>query len=145
MVFLAWLLAIVLGGLGLIPVAGIPFAQVLRPSQGPPVLTKLPTPRQPSASDRRPAVPAEVFAARTATTATQTSPAGKTAKVSTPHGKSTAPGQVKKASTTPVAHGKSTAPGQVKKTSALSTVHGKSTAPGQTKTTTTPVRKPKKP
>ena len=62
LLFLAWLLAIVLGGLGLIPVAGIPFAHVLQPSQGPPVLAKPPQPRQPSASDLRPAVSAKVFA-----------------------------------------------------------------------------------
>src|SRR6266852_702119 len=63
LLFLGWLLAIVLGGLGLIPVAGIPFTHVLRPSQGPPALAKLPKPRQPSASDLRPAVSAKVFAA----------------------------------------------------------------------------------
>ena len=56
LLFLGWLLAIVLGGLGLMPIAGIPFAHVLRPSQGPPALAKLPQPRQPSASDLRPAV-----------------------------------------------------------------------------------------
>jgi hypothetical protein len=42
LIFLAWLLAIVLGGLGLMPVTGIPFAHALRPSQGPPPLAKLP-------------------------------------------------------------------------------------------------------
>src|SRR5713101_5315233 len=64
LLFLAWLLAIVLGGFGLIPVAPIPFVHVLRPSQGPPALTKLPKSRSPSASDLRPAVPAKVFAAK---------------------------------------------------------------------------------
>jgi len=62
--FLGWLLAIVLGGLGLMPVTGIPLVHVLRPSQGPPPLAKVPRPRQPSAADLRPAVPAKVFAAR---------------------------------------------------------------------------------
>lgn len=145
LVFLGWLLAIVLGGLGLIPGAGIPLVHVLRPSQGPPALTKIPTPRPPSASDLRPAVRAAVFAAKTPTTAKRTSPAGKATKAGTAHGKSTAPGQAKKASTTPAVHGKSTAPGQIKKASTLPAAHGKSTAPGQTRTTTMPVRKPKKP
>jgi len=63
--FLAWLLAVVLGGLGLTPVVGLPFTHVLRPSQGPPALGKV-RPRQPSVSDLRPAVPAKVFAARAA-------------------------------------------------------------------------------
>lgn len=145
LVFLVWLLAIVLGGLGLIPVAGIPLVHVLRPSQGPPVLTKLPTPRQPSPADLRPAVRAEVFAAKTATTVDRASPAGKTARAGSPRGKSAAPGQIKRASTTTVAQGKSTAPGQIKKASTTPAGHGKNTAPGQAKKTTTPDRKPKKP
>src|SRR5258708_17914826 len=64
LLFLAWLLAIMLGGLGLIPVAPIPFTHVLRPSQGPPALTKLPKPRPPSTSGLRPAVPAQGSAAK---------------------------------------------------------------------------------
>jgi hypothetical protein len=128
LLFLVWLLAVVLGGLGLIPVAGIPFTHVLQPSQGPPVLTKLPQLRQPSASDLRPAVPAKVFAATVGKTGQQP-PGGTTGS----HGKSaTAPGQTK---TSP----SSTAPGQTK-TSPSSTAPGQtktspsSTAPGQTKT-----------
>ena len=65
--FLGWLLAIVLGGLGLMPIAGIPLAHVLKaPRRGPPPLVELPKPRTPSASDLRPALPASVFAAKTA-------------------------------------------------------------------------------
>src|SRR5216684_2057425 len=70
--FLGWLLAIVLGGLGLVPVAGIPLTHVLRPSQRPPPLATLPEPRKPSASDLRPALSAPVFAARTAKVTQQT-------------------------------------------------------------------------
>ena len=51
LLFLAWLLAIVLGGLGLMPVAGIPLTHALRPSQGPPVLPEVLKPRPPSPSD----------------------------------------------------------------------------------------------
>lgn len=114
LVFLAWLAATVLGGLGLIPVTGIPFAHVLRPTLGPPPIVKPLRPRQPSVSDLRPALPA-------------VTPVRKGV-----HGKSAvAPGHSRTATT----HGKSTvAPGQTRTT----TTHGKSTtAPGQTKTTTT--------
>ena len=136
LLFLAWLLVIVLGGLGLIPVAGIPFAHVLQPSQGPPVLAKPPQPRPPSASDLRPAVSAKAFAASVGKAGTQAS-VGATGS----HGKSgTAPGQTKTNPSSTVSHGKSgTAPGQTK-TSPSSTAPGQtktspsSTAPGQTKT-----------
>ena len=69
LVFLAWLVAIVLGGLGLLPVAGIPFTHVLQPAKGLPPLVKIPTPRQPAAAVLRPALTAKAFAA-------QGSPAG---------------------------------------------------------------------
>jgi len=125
LLFLGWLLAIVLGGLGLVPVPGVPLARVLQPAQGPPALTKLPQPRQPSASDLRPAVTAAVFAAG----------------VGSSHGKSaSAPGKTK--TTAPTANGSpgksATAPGKTKTTTTLPAVHGKSTAaPGKTKTITT--------
>jgi len=117
-VFLGWLLVIVLGGLGLTPIAGLPLTHVLRPSPGPAPVVKLPPPRQPSASDLRPAVPAKVFAKRLAKAAHRKS--------------STAPGQTK---TTTISRGKSTtAPGHTKTTPA----RGKSgTSHGHTKTTTT--------
>lgn len=145
LVFLGWLLAIVLGGLGLMPVAGIPLTHVLRPSQGPPPLSRLPKPRQPSVSDLEPAVPAKGTVAPARIT-----PAGpgrsavapghtkKTPAASPRHGKSTsAPGHTKTA-TVAGSHGKSTvAPGQTKTTPVVPAGHGTSTvAPGQTKTTT---------
>jgi hypothetical protein len=143
LLFLAWLLAVVLGGLGLMPVAGIPFTHVLRPSQGPPVLTKLPQPRQPSASDLRPAVSAKAFAATVGKGGRQVpdSSAGS-------HGKSsTAPGQTKTSTSSTVTHGKSsTAPGQTKTSTSSTVTHGKSsTAPGQTKTTSVSTVSSKKP
>ncbi len=153
LLFLAWLLAIVLGGLGLMPIAGIPGVNALRPSQGPPPLAKLPQPRQPSVSDLRPAVSAEAFAATvdqsmpgssttthgksgTAPGQTKTNPSS-----TTTHGKSgTAPGQTKTNPSSTVTRGKSvTAPGQTKTNPSSTTTHGKSaTAPGQTKTTKKP-------
>jgi len=122
--FLGWLLAVVLGGLGLVPVAAIPFAHALRPSQGPPVLARL-RPRQPSTSDLLPAVPAQAFAARV-------SRAGQ-------HGRSaTAPGQTKTSTSSTVSPGRSTtAPGQTKTNPSSTVSRGRSaTAPGQTKTST---------
>ena len=55
--FLAWLLAIVLGGLGLGPVAHVPLFRILRPSPGPPP-APLPAPRVPAPADLLPAAPA---------------------------------------------------------------------------------------
>jgi hypothetical protein len=127
--FLAWLLAIVLGGLGLIPIPAIPFTHILRPA-APPALVNPPVPRQPSASDLRPAVPAKVFAAKV----------GKARRpVAGVHGHSaTAPGHAG------VPRGRSTtAPGRTKTSSSSTVSHGRSsTAPGQNRTTTTRSRKP---
>ena len=172
LLFLGWLLAIVLGGLGLVPVAGIPLTHALRPSQGPPALAKLPKPRKPSAADLRPALSAQVFAAMTAKAAQQASHVGLRAQAipgaRASHGKSaTAPGQTRTTPALAGAHGQSalapgqtktnpaagashgnsaTAPGQTGTTPALTAAHGQSAvAPGQTKTTTTSVRNPKKP
>jgi hypothetical protein len=171
LLFLGWLLSIVLGGIGLMPVAGIPLTKVLRPSRGPPPLAKLPKPRTPSASDLRPALSAEVFAARTANAAQRASHVGLRARKTIPgarasHGKSaTAPGKTKATPPVAAAHGRSpVAPGQTKKNAAAGALHGKiatapgkptttpapangrsAAAPGQTKTTTTSVRQAKKP
>jgi hypothetical protein len=137
LLFLGWLLAIVLGGLGLIPVAGIPFTHVLRPSQGPPALAKLPKPRQPSASDLRPAVSVKVFAARVRR-ARQQAPGS---VIGARGRSSSAPGHAA------VPHGLSTtAPGQTKTSPSSTVSHGRSTtAPGQTKTTSTATVRSKKP
>jgi hypothetical protein len=157
LLFLGWLLAIVLGGLGLMPVAGIPFAHVLRPSQGLPVLAKLPQPRQPSAADLRPAVSANGFVARVGRAGQQAprsviGPRGRSSsapgRAAVPRGRSaTAPGQAKTSPSSSVPHGRSaTAPGQAKTSPSSSVPHGRSaTAPGQTKTTSTPTVPSKKP
>ena len=149
-VFLGWLLAIVLGGLGLLPVAGIPLAHVLRPSPGPAPLTKLPPPRQPTASDLRPALSATQFAARAATTRRQ-SPAtrsqGRSASAPghsavAPGHSAVAPGQTKTRTNGNTA--RKLAPGRSTTTSARTTkkplpsAKGRSTtAPGQTTTRST--------
>jgi hypothetical protein len=53
-----WLLGLVLGGLGLDPVPGIPFARSLRPAVAPPAVPRLPRPSPPSPADLQPALPA---------------------------------------------------------------------------------------
>jgi hypothetical protein len=152
-VFLAWLLAIVLGGLGLVPVDGIPFTQALRPSRGPAPIAKLPEPRQPSASDLRPARPAGVAVATgTAAHGAQSNPVqhrgqsatapGRTKTTtlvrSSPGRRATAPGQTKTTTTAASSRGRSSpAPGRTKTTTP--TGHGRNTTtPGHTRTTTTP-------
>lgn len=122
LLFFAWLVATVLGGLGLIPETGLPFAHVLRPSQGPPPIVKPLRPRQPSASDLRPALPAvtNLPAVRTTTTVAR----GRT-RTATTHGRSAvAPGQTK----TTTRGKRAVAPGHTR----TRTTHGKST----TRTTT---------
>jgi hypothetical protein len=52
-----WLVVLLVGGLGLTPVANLPFAEVLRPSQGPEPLAASPKPQRPPADDLRPARP----------------------------------------------------------------------------------------
>jgi hypothetical protein len=130
-VFLAWLVAIVLGGLGLLPVAGIPFAHVLQPAKGLPPLVTIPTPRQPAAAVLRPALTAKALAARAAKARRQAAP-GRSAAApgqgGTPRGRSgAAPGRTKTTTT----HGRSTPPpGQT-----TTVTHGRSTtAPGRTTT-----------
>jgi hypothetical protein len=129
LLFLGWLLAIVLGGLGLMPIAAIPFVRILRPSQGPRALPKLPQPRQPAVSDLRPAVSAKVFAARVRRGRQQAAPLAIGARGRS----SSAPGHAG------VSHGRSTtAPGRTKTSPSSVATRGRSvTAPGQTKTRST--------
>lgn len=131
-VFLAWLIAIVLGGLGLAPVPGIPFAHVLRPSTGPPPLVRLPRPRQPSPADLLPALPDAGLAPQVSPTAQPKQPKPAPA----PGRSGLAPGRTK---TTGPATGRGrsdTAPGRTKTSPSVTTARGRSaTAPGQTKTT----------
>jgi hypothetical protein len=52
-----WLVVLLLGGLGLTPVADLRFADVLRPSKGPEPLAAAPKPVRPPPEDLRPARP----------------------------------------------------------------------------------------
>src|SRR5436190_1659510 len=87
LVLTAWLIALVLGGVGLSPVPGIPFAHVLRPATPPPAERHPPVPAQPSASDLAPAVPA--------------TRAGTAAPVSRPRRTQTAPASAHRPAQTP--------------------------------------------
>jgi len=130
-VFLAWLLAIVLGGLGLVPVNRIPFTHTLRPSTGPAPLAKLPEPRQPSASDLRPATPAKVVAG-----ASSASQQAQSNSIQQRGQSATAPGQTRTTTITATRGQSATAPGRTRTTTTTS--RGQSTtAPGRTRTTVT--------
>lgn len=136
--FLAWLVAIVLGGLGLTPVPGIPLVRVLQPSQGPPPLTQLPQPQPPSAADRQPALSAVAASGPNGTVGSparraQTSPS-RTPAVSgkSPERGTTAPGRTTSASAGSALHGRSgAAPGQTSKGASSSVQGSRSAAPGQ--------------
>ena len=53
-----WLVGLLLGGVGIAPVAGIPFGSLLRPPSAPPAATNLPHPIPPTVEDLQPALPA---------------------------------------------------------------------------------------
>jgi hypothetical protein len=122
--FLAWLVAILLGGFGLTPVPSLPFAHTLRPSHGP-TPVKLPPPAPTPAADLVPALPAAAVPIPTTPGHSATAP-GHT-QTTTTHGRSsTAPGHTKTTTT----HGRSsTAPGHTKTTTTTTTVHGKKKTP----------------
>ncbi len=158
--FLGWLLAIVAGGLGLLPVSGLPLTHVLRPSREPPPLSRLPRPKPPSASDLRPAIPAAAFSDRAAKATLfahrvrahghSSSAPGRSNGL--PRGRSTTtPRHVKAIPSTTPPEGRSgnaphglngTARGQTE-TARSTSLPRRTSAPGQTKTTTsaTPLRR----
>ena len=114
LVFLVWLTLVFLGGVGVGPVARLPFGAILRPSVAPPKLKTPLRPRPTSATDLVPAVAATPAAAARA--GRRALPTAKRAA----HGRAT------------------TAPGR---SGATTTVHGKSaSAPGHLHTTTTTTR-----
>ena len=112
--FLAWLVAIVLGGLGLEPVPHLPFSGTLRPSQGPPPVP-LPVPRQPPPSDLVPARPAPVAVRKGH---------GRAAGGAAPGKSGSAPGHTKlrPGRAHPVRGKSGAAPGHVRRTTTTTTV-----------------------
>ncbi len=133
LLFLIWLALVILGGLGVGPVARLPLGNVLRASAGPPPLRHVPQPVAPAPADLVPALPAPVVVA---------APTPKTTRAATPGKSAVAPGHSKTTKTTTSPGKKTTtspgksgvAPGKTKTT----TARGKSTvAPGHVKHTTT--------
>jgi hypothetical protein len=120
LVFLVWLVLVFLGGIGVGPVARLPFGKILRPTVGPPKLKAPLHPRPTPVADLVPALPATAAARGGVKPAAQAKPAAT-------HGRSaTAPGRTRTTTTT---HGKSAAaPGQIRKTTTPTTVatHGNS-------------------
>jgi hypothetical protein len=123
-VFLAWLVAILLGGLGLAPVPGIPLTHALRPSAGPPPLARLPAPRQPSPADLLPALPDTALPA-------QVSPAALPKRGRSAH----APGRTRTTVAGAVRGHSATAPGQTRTTRSRPP---RPVPPGHLRTTTSP-------
>jgi hypothetical protein len=126
LVFLVWLVLVFLGGIGVGPVARLPFGKILRPTVGPPKLNAPLHPTPTPVADLVPALPAArgggVKPAAHVTPAvthgrSATAP-GSTRTATTTHGKSgAAPGQIRKTTTTVATHGNS---------GSTTTVHGKS-------------------
>jgi hypothetical protein len=124
LLFLLWLVAIVLGGLGVGPVDRIPLARSLRPSSGPPP-ARLPPPAPPSPSDLQPALPAPASPGvhgHVGAGKPQGNGRGQTGRPAHPNKPATPPGQAKP---------KRVPPGQAKPK------NGNPVPPGQTKRTTT--------
>ena len=131
LLFLVWLATVILGGLGVGPGGRLPLGNALRPTAGPPPLREAPVPVAPAAADLVPAQPAPA-SERAAVTAPPTS--------ATPGKSGTAPGRVKKqTTTTTTTPGKSgAAPGHTKTSTSTTTTPGKSgVAPGRLKRKTT--------
>jgi hypothetical protein len=135
LLFLIWLALVILGGLGVGPVARLPLGNVLRASSGPPPLRHVPRPAQPAPADLVPALPAPVPAGGTAT---KTPAAAKTpaARTASPGKSAVAPGHTRstRTTTTPYPGRSGVAPGH---TSTLPARGKSTTAPGQVRRTTT--------
>ena len=140
-----WLVALVLGGVGLNPVAGVPFAHILRPAS-PPAPKKESEPAQPTVADLQPALPAGSPASAVAPQVTRpaatTTPARRT--VRTPAAKqkpAASPRSVAVHTLTPAVDGApSAAPGRTTTHPNNGKGSGSTTSTTTTTTTTTPGR-----
>jgi hypothetical protein len=61
-----WLVALLLGAVGITPVGSIPLVRAFKPPASPPVIHKLPRARPPTVAERQPALPASAAPASTA-------------------------------------------------------------------------------
>jgi hypothetical protein len=62
-----WLVALLLGAVGITPVGSIPFVRAFKPPAPPPVIHKLPRPRPPTVAELQPALPSASVRLRAAT------------------------------------------------------------------------------
>jgi hypothetical protein len=151
-----WLVALLLGAVGITPVGSVPLVRVFKPPASPPAVHRLPRPRPPTVAELRPAQPARSArstAARTqravpliakkvpprhtrklrtpaaTTPATPTAPTAPTNRGQA-NGKAIGKPQPAPATTTPTTT--TTTPGQ----SGTSPGHTRTTPPGKTKQTT---------
>jgi hypothetical protein len=146
-----WLVALLLGAVGITPVGSIPFVRVFTPPASPPVIHKLPRPRPATVAELQPALPPASAPSRTAAVRravppiANTGPLGRKRKLRAPatttpatppppttHGRANgkAKGKPQPATTTPTTT--STTPGQ----SGTSPGHTRTTPPGKSKQTT---------
>jgi hypothetical protein len=145
-----WLVALLLGAVGITPVGSIPFVRVFKPPASPPVIHALPRARRPTVAELQPALPAT--SARSSTAAVQPvappvakTPVGRKRKLRAPatttpatpttpttHGRANGKAKGKPQPTTTTPTTTSTTPGQ----SGTSPGHTRTTPPGKSKQTT---------
>jgi hypothetical protein len=126
LLFLIWLAVVILGGLGVGPVARLPLGSILRPSAGPPPLRHELKPAAPAPADLVPAIPAPVAVGTATTGTTRSALPGKSA---------VAPGHTKTTNTTTSPGKSAVAPGHTKTTNATTSPGKSGNAPGHTTTT----------
>lgn len=61
-----WLVALLLGAVGINPVSGVPLGRALRPTTAPPAQKTVPQPKAPSVADLQPAEPVQTRVSKTA-------------------------------------------------------------------------------
>jgi hypothetical protein len=151
-----WLVALLLGAVGITPVGSIPFVRAFKPPAPPPVIHKLPRPRPPTVAELQPALPSASVRLRTAagqqavpprvakaptkhtrklrspatTTTTPATPTTPATRTTPGRGNGKAKGKPQPATTTPTTT--TTTPGQ----SGTSPGHTRTTPPGKSKQTT---------
>lgn len=128
----AWLIALVLGAVGLNPVPGVPFARVLRPASPPPAPKTVPEPVQPTVADLQPALPAGSPATAIAPSPTRPAAGAPVRRTVTKRG-AASPRSVTVHTMPPAVDG---APGQATAPDQTTTHANNGKAPGSTTTTT---------
>jgi hypothetical protein len=132
-----WLIALLLGAVGITPVGSIPFVRVFKPPASPPVIHKLPRPRPPTVAERQPALPASSVPLSTAGVQRAVPPVAKgptkhTRKLRAPP--TLTPTPTPATPTTPTTHGRANGKAKGKPQPATTTPTTTSTTPGQSGT-----------